>query len=58
MTPLSESHGQSPARTEPPAVQRLRHPEKAHRPDSPIQRKPDWIRAKAPVSAEAGEIDG
>jgi lipoyl synthase len=56
MTPLSESHGQSHARTEPPAVQRLRHPEKAHRPDSPIQRKPDWIRAKAPVSAEAGEI--
>jgi lipoic acid synthetase len=27
-----------------------RHPEKAHRPDSPIQRKPDWIRVKAPVS--------
>jgi lipoic acid synthetase len=29
---------------------RPRHPEKAHRPDSPIQRKPDWIRVKAPVS--------
>jgi lipoic acid synthetase len=27
-----------------------RHPEKAHRPDSPIGRKPDWIRVKAPVS--------
>jgi lipoic acid synthetase len=27
---------------------RLRHPEKAHRPDNPIQRKPDWIRVKAP----------
>jgi lipoic acid synthetase len=27
-----------------------RHPEKAHRPDSPIERKPDWIRVKAPVS--------
>jgi lipoic acid synthetase len=26
----------------------LRHPEKVHRPDSPIQRKPDWIRVKAP----------
>jgi lipoyl synthase len=25
-----------------------RHPEKAHRPDNPIQRKPDWIRVKAP----------
>jgi lipoyl synthase len=29
---------------------RLRHPEKAHRPDQPIARKPDWIRVKAPVS--------
>ena len=27
-----------------------RHPEKAHRPDSPIGKKPDWIRVKAPVS--------
>jgi lipoic acid synthetase len=27
-----------------------RHPEKAHRPDHEIQRKPDWIRVKAPVS--------
>ena len=29
---------------------RPRHPEKAHKPDSPILRKPDWIRVKAPVS--------
>jgi len=29
-----------------------RHPEKAHRPDTDIQRKPDWIRVKAPVSRE------
>src|SRR6476659_2305820 len=29
---------------------RPRHPEKAHRPDTPILRKPDWIRVKAPVS--------
>jgi len=27
-----------------------RHPEKAHRPDQPALRKPDWIRVKAPVS--------
>jgi lipoic acid synthetase len=27
-----------------------RHPEKAHRPDSEVLRKPDWIRVKAPVS--------
>jgi lipoic acid synthetase len=26
----------------------LRHPEKAHRPDNPIARKPDWIRVRAP----------
>jgi len=29
----------------------LRHPDKAHKPDNPVQRtKPDWIRAKAPTS--------
>jgi lipoyl synthase len=30
---------------------RLRHPEKAHRPDQPVLPKPGWIRVKAPVSA-------
>ena len=30
----------------------VRHPEKAHRPDNPIPRKPDWIRVKAPNSPE------
>src|SRR5450759_2163507 len=29
---------------------RPRHPEKAHRPDSAVPKKPDWIRVKAPVS--------
>jgi len=29
---------------------RLRHPEKAHRPDLPVSQKPDWIRVKAPGS--------
>lgn len=33
----------------------MRHPEKAHRPDNPIQRKPDWIRVKAPTSPEYAE---
>ena len=28
---------------------RVRHPEKANRPDNPIQRKPAWIRVKAPT---------
>lgn len=31
-------------------AQRPRHPEKAHRPDQEVLRKPDWIRVKAPVS--------
>ena len=31
---------------------RVRHPEKAHKPDNPVQkRKPAWIRVKAPTSA-------
>ncbi|QIG51169.1 lipoyl synthase [Nordella sp. HKS 07] len=29
---------------------RPRHPEKAHKPDTPILRKPDWIRVRAPGS--------
>ncbi len=29
---------------------RPRHPEKAHRPDQPVARKPAWIRVKAPGS--------
>src|SRR5215213_11157380 len=38
---------------------RPRHPEKAHRPDQPILRKPDWIRVKAsgsPAWAETNRI--
>ncbi len=34
---------------------RPRHPEKAERPDTPLLRKPDWIRVKAPVSREYNE---
>jgi len=30
--------------------QRPRHPEKEARPDTPVLRKPDWIRVKAPVT--------
>jgi lipoic acid synthetase len=33
-----------------PLAERARHPEKVGRPDSPIQRKPDWIRVRAPGS--------
>jgi lipoyl synthase len=31
-------------------TKRPRHPEKANKPDNPIQRKPAWIRVKAPTS--------
>ncbi len=34
---------------------RPRHPEKAHRPDTPLKRKPEWIRVRAPSSGEYGE---
>jgi lipoic acid synthetase len=37
------------------AAVRPRHPEKAHLPDQPVARKPDWIRVKAPVSREYHE---
>ena len=33
-----------------PRTKADRHPEKRNRPDNPIQRKPDWIRVKAPTS--------
>ena len=30
----------------------LRHPEKQNRPESPVLRKPDWLRVKAPGSGQ------
>ncbi len=36
----------------------VRHPEKAHRPDTALLRKPDWIRVKAPGSREYQETRG
>ena len=38
------------ALAEDPKAARPRHPEKAHRPDQPVARKPAWIRVKAPGS--------
>jgi lipoyl synthase len=34
---------------------RLRHPEKAHRPDTPFMPKPDWIRVRAPGAGAFAE---
>lgn len=42
--------GGGPDREE--AQSALRHPEKARRSDSPILRKPDWLRVRAPGSPE------
>ncbi|MGE0152988.1 MAG: lipoyl synthase [Reyranellaceae bacterium] len=39
----------------PPVARAARHPEKAHRPDNPVARKPEWIRVKAPNSPEYAE---
>lgn len=35
----------------------VRHPEKAHRPDKPVLRKPAWIRVKAPGSPRWAETN-
>ncbi len=39
-------------RVEPATARELRHPEKQNRPDSPILKKPDWLRVRAPGSAQ------
>ena len=40
---------------EQPDSKALRHPEKAHKPDNPVRRKPAWIRVKAPTSPQYQE---
>ncbi len=35
----------------------LRHPEKAHRPDSTVLRKPEWIRVKAPMGRDYAQTE-
>ena len=47
---LGQPDGLAPA-------ERPRHPEKAHRPDQPQLKKPDWIRVKAPGSAQFNATD-
>jgi lipoic acid synthetase len=39
-----------PERRDRALSERPRHPEKAHRPDNPPKRKPEWIRVKAPTA--------
>ena len=47
---------QGPVGRHPAGHPALRHPEKRNRPDSPIQRKPPWIRVKAPTSQTYHEV--
>lgn len=35
---------------------RQRHPEKAHKPDTEILKKPDWIRVKAPGTGHGSDV--
>jgi lipoic acid synthetase len=51
MATLLDTLGNDPRRR----ADALRHPEKAHRPDQPVLRKPDWIRVKAPGSPQWAE---
>ncbi len=50
MVTLLERRDTAGATPKDAAPARPRHPEKAHRPDSAVLRKPDWIRVKAPGS--------
>ncbi|MFP3921046.1 MAG: lipoyl synthase [Dichotomicrobium sp.] len=50
MVTIIDTREQAGAATDGREAPALRHPEKRNRPDSPVMRKPDWIRVKAPVS--------
>jgi lipoic acid synthetase len=53
MAVLLDTLGRDPRRT----LERPRHPEKEHKPDQPVARKPDWIRVKAPGSPQWAETN-
>ena len=50
-----QDEGRGPGATRRAERPALRHPEKAANPDTPVLRKPDWIRVKAPGSKIYGE---
>ncbi len=50
MPTLIDNRAEEPADGPEGTPARPRHPEKQARPDSPTQRKPDWIRVRAPTS--------
>jgi len=55
LTPMAAPSTSSAMEQSLPPHPAERHPEKAHRPDNPIARKPAWIRVKAPTSPEYHE---
>jgi lipoyl synthase len=55
MVTVLKTVGSEQKRPKERAKDRVRHPEKANRPDTPVLRKPDWIRVKAPGSAVYAE---
>jgi len=57
MTVVLDLLNKDPRKTPEGKAADVRHPEKAHRPDQPIARKPDWIRVKAPGSPQWAETN-
>ncbi|MGE3245698.1 MAG: lipoyl synthase [Beijerinckiaceae bacterium] len=55
MAVLLDTLNNDPRKTGDAETVRPRHPEKAHRPDQDVLRKPDWIRVKAPGSPKYAE---
>jgi lipoic acid synthetase len=41
-----------------PEARTVRHPEKQNRPDTPVLRKPEWLRVRAPGSGQYNETKG
>jgi len=50
MVTILDTREQAGAKADRSDAAALRHPEKRNRPDTPLMRKPEWIRVKAPVS--------
>ena len=49
---MEQDNSTSPENTLAKKTREERHPEKQNRQDSPLQRKPEWIRVRAPTSPE------
>lgn len=54
MVTILDTRAGPPEKPGQPHAEKPRHPEKAARPDTPVLRKPEWIRVRAPSSPEYG----